>query len=359
MKKIYFYMNTLAKGGAERVIIQLARKFQDYGDKVLIITSFADEDEYVLPSDIKRVNLEKEQDFGNRLKRNIRLIGKLRKIVKNDKPDILIGFMQEPNFRVVLSTMVLKTKSLISVRNDPNREYQGEIGRFVGKFILPMANGCVFQTAEARRWFPEKLEKKSRIIYNEVAEAFFNTTYMPQKKIVTLGRLKEQKNQKMLIEAFSKIAPEFPDREVYIYGKGPLENELKSLIEEKKLTHVVHLMGTTDDVAGVLKNAELFVLTSDYEGMPNALLEALAVGVPCISTDCPCGGPRMVIEQEKNGILISPNDTQELIVQMRRILSDNSLKERLSQNGRLSAEKFQPQNVFLCWNNYIDEILNK
>lgn len=359
MKKIYFYMNNLVRGGAERVIIQLAKKFQEQGNEVLIITSFKGKDEYIIPTEINRLNLEKRQDFGNRLRRNVRLIKKLRRIIKKDKPDVLIGFMQEPNFRVILATLGLKTKCLISVRNDPDREYSGKLGKFIGRFVLPLADGCVFQTEEARQWFPIKLQKKSEIIYNEVGDAFFNVDYEPQKTIVTLGRLNQQKNQKMLIEAFSEIAADFPDRIVLIYGKGPLEKDLKDIIERKKLSQVIRLMGVTENVVNVLKNAEMFVLTSDYEGMPNALLEALAVGVPSIATDCPCGGPRMIIEQGENGILISPNDTKALAIQMKKILEDEALKKRLSQNAKLSAIKFKPSNVFSYWDRYIDEILKK
>lgn len=355
--KIFFYINNLEKGGAERVIIQLASQFCDNGSEVVIVTSYFGNDEYTVSSNIRRIVLEEEHYVENRIKRNLKLIKKLRSILKKEEPDILIAFMQEPNFRAILATKGLKTKCLISVRNDPNREYAGKIGKFIGKRILPLADGCVFQTKEAQKWFPYKLQKKSKVILNEVSECFFNVEHSPNNNIVAVGRLCEQKNHRMLIEAFSKIEKDFSEKKLLIYGTGSLKKELELLIEEKKLENKIFLMGTTNDVSQILKTAELFILSSDYEGMPNALLEALAVGVPCIATDCPCGGPKMLIEQEVNGILIPIKDTNQLTIEMRRVLSDKKLRERLGTNAKQKAKEYKPDVVFKQWEQFVKDIV--
>ena len=129
--------------------------------------------------------------------------------------------MEEPNFRAILATRGLPVKTLISVRNDPNKEYAGRLGTFVGKALLPMADGCVFQTREAQAWFPEKLQKKSKIIYNAVKEDFYHIERKPNhEEIVTCGRLTEQKNHAMLIAAFAEVAKQRPNATLRIYGEG-------------------------------------------------------------------------------------------------------------------------------------------
>ncbi len=358
-KKIYFYMNNLVKGGAERVIVQLAINFKKKGNDVKIITSFQDEDEYILPTTIERVNLEKKQDFGNRVIRNVRLIKKLRKIVKEEEPDILIAFMQEPNFRAILSTRFTKTKCLVSVRNDPKVEYAGFVGKIVSNLILPLADGCVFQTTDAKRYFSKSIQKKSRIIFNEVSELFFNVDHLPQKNIVTVGRIIEQKNQIMLINSFSKLLSSHNDRKLLIYGDGPLKKTLREYVKNIGLENYIYFMGLTDNVPDVLKKAELFVLTSNYEGLPNALLEALAVGVPSISTDCPCGGAKMVINNGENGFLIPVRNQEELTKKMRLLLDDKVLYSDFEIKSKESAKKFKPSIVFKEWEDYIENILER
>lgn len=351
--KICFYINNLGKGGAERVITELAHQFNKKLYDVVVVTSFRDRNEYILDPAVKRICLEETQDFGNRIARNVKLIRKLRHTIKTEKPDVVISFMQEPNFRAIIATAGLKTKRIISVRNDPEKEYFGKLGRFVGKVVLPFADGCVFQTEEAKKWFPKRLQTKSTIIFNEVKEQFFKTEYSPGKRIITVGRLNKQKNHELLIDAFSKIANEVLDRNVYIYGEGPLRDKLQEKIDSFGLSNRIFLMGTTNNVAEVLSTSEVFVLCSDYEGMPNALLEALAVGVPSISTDCPCGGPRMIIQNKSNGLLVKVGDADSLADALRSLINDNDFKTVISKNARETATKYKPQTIFAEWEDYI------
>ena len=356
--KIAFYINVLIKGGAERVMSQLANQFSEHGYEVYMITSFQDEEEYTLGDQVKRINLEKEQDFGDRIKRNIRLIFKLRRVLKSIKPDMIVSFMQEPNFRAILAARGLGIKNIVSVRNDPNKEYGGKIGWIVGKVLLPLADGCVFETEEARSWFPRKLQKKSKIIFNEVDKSFFDTEWHPKgQTVVTIGRLAEQKNQQMLIKAFSGIASRFPVSRLEIYGEGPLKDQLQELINTLHIQDRAFLMGNIDHVNEVLSKARVFVLPSDYEGMPNALLEALAVGVPCIATDCPCGGPRMLIKNGVNGFLISVGDAEGLQESIQTLLLDEQMAENISLAETNTARKFKSDKVYQEWNEYFELIM--
>lgn len=356
-KKIMFYINTLGKGGAERVISQLAAHFYRTGYDSVLVTSFCKEDEYPLAEGIRRISLEDEQIEQSRFKRNVTRIKKLRAICKEEKPQMLISFMGEPNFRAIIATVGLPIKTIVSVRNDPNREYAGTLGNFVGKVLLPMADGCVFQTEEAKAWFPKRLQRKSAVIMNEVAERFFEVERKPAGDIVAVGRLSKQKNHSLLLRAFTKIADKFPEEKLLIYGEGKCRESLQKEIADLGLTDKAFLMGSTSCVEEVLAQAGVFVLSSDYEGMPNALLEALAVGVPSISTDCPCGGPRMLIEHEKNGLLVPINDESAMAEAMERLLGDPAFAKKLGSAAREKAEGFRPDKVFAKWNKFVEEAI--
>ena len=355
---VLFYINVLSGGGAERVVANLANHFSEDEIKCTIVTSNYTENEYPLSDKVKRIVLNKSSKVEkNRITKNITYIRKLRKIIKTEDIDVVISFMQEPNFRAILASIGLKNKVVVSVRNDPKKEYPGILGWLLGHFVLPLADGCVFQTQEARQWFPRNMQKKSKIIQNEVAPIFFDTSAKCTKNIVTIGRLNTQKNQMLLIKAFNKIAGEFPDENILIYGKGELKGSLEKEIKKQGLENQIYLKGTTLNVEKILSEAKIFVLSSDYEGMPNALLEALAVGVPCIATDCPCGGPREIIESEKNGILIPVGDDNELAKALRYLLKNPEISKKMSEAAKKNAEKFRPNKVYQEWKEYIYKVL--
>lgn len=357
--KIFFYISTLGKGGAERVVTQLAKEFGKQDNNVTIITSFQKENEYKIPSYIRRINLLKEKDTSNKIKRNLRLISKLRKTIERDNPDLLISFMQEPNVRSIIATRGLQTKSIISVRNDPKMEYPGTIGYIISKYLLPKVDGCVFQTEDAKIFFPITLQDKSTIIFNQVDKKFFDVDKKEGEYIVSIGRLATQKNQTMLIKAFEKVTEKYPNEELLIYGQGELKEELEDEINKRGLEHNIHLMGLTSDVPKVLSKAKMFILSSDYEGMPNTLLEAMAVGLPCISTDCPCGGPRTIIEHGKDGLLVPVNDDEKLARSILLLLEDKEFSNRISKNAKKKSEIFKPSYIFKQWKDYFVEVINK
>lgn len=355
--RLMFYINTLTGGGAQRVMSNLANQFVENGDEVIFVTSFPAEGEYPLHEKVDRRNLS-EARIGSGLKRNVAYVLGLRKLVKQEKPDILLSFMGEPNYRAILAGMGLPVCTLVSVRNDPNSEYKGAVGRFLGKHVIPLADGCIFQTEQAKQWFPEKLQAKSRIIPNAVKKDFYCIERDPVPgQIVTFGRLEKQKNHKLLIDAFSDIAEEFSYAQLFIYGEGKLRGELEAQIAEKNLSDRVQLMGLTSDVPGKLKTADIFVLSSDFEGMPNALMEAMAAGVPSISTDCPCGGPEMLMTRENSGILVKTGDRKGLADAFRRTLSDTACKAFLSQGARCAAEEFMPDKIFEKWKDFFNQYL--
>ena len=357
-KTLLFYINAINGGGAERVILQLAKHFAQAGYRSVLVTSFVDDGkEYPVPENVTRLSIEQEQILQSQLKRNLSRILALRKICKEEKPAAVISFMREPNFRAILATMGLKTKRIVSVRNDPNRSYAGKLGGFVGKVLLPMADGCVFQTEDAKAWFPQRLQKKSKVIMNDVKDEFFDILRQSDGNVVSVGRLSRQKNHALLIRAYAKIADKHPDRKLLLYGKGDLHGELSQLIQQLGMQDQILLQGATQDVPAALSKAGVFVLPSDYEGMPNCLLEALAAGVPSISTDCPCGGPRALIRHGENGLLVPVGDEEALAAALDRLLSDSAFAEQLGANAREAAKDYAPDKVFCQWKQYIEECI--
>lgn len=352
MKKVALYINTMGIGGAERVMCNLANQLSENNYEVVLITSFAKEKEYVYSKNVRRVNLN-NQHIDGFLKRNIFLTWKLRHVLKKECPDVLVSFMAEPNYRSVLASLGLNNKVIISVRNDPNREYHGIIRRCLAKTLFCCADGAVFQTEDAKKWFPKTIQKKSEIIFNQVNELFYNTRCSGvRRNVVSTGRLSEQKNHKMLIHAFASIADRVSDN-LIIYGEGILRNELESLISELHMENRIFLPGVTTDVAKTIVSAKVFVLSSDYEGMPNSLMEAMALGIPCISTDCPCGGPKLLFGDRLADRLVPCGDVNVLSSQLEKMLrcdADGNVEKQL-------AERFRSEKVFCKWVSYIQSVL--
>lgn len=360
MDTLLFYINAINGGGAERVILQLAHHFADEGYRSVLVTSFVDEGkEYEVPDNITRLSIEQEEIKQSRLKRNVSRIIALRGIIKREKPVAVISFMAEPNFRALIATVGLKTKRIISVRNDPNKEYAGKIGKLVGRHILPLADGCVFQTEDAKKWFPEKLQLKSKVIINDVKEEFFNIQRKQTQNVISVGRLSAQKNHELLIDAFASIVNKHPDQKLLIYGAGALEKKIRQQIKNLGLEGRAVLMGPTNNVGAALAEARVFVLSSDYEGMPNCLMEALAAGVPCVSTDCPCGGPRALIINGENGLLVPIRDKNAMSNAIDTLLSNIQYAEKIGMKAKDYALRFHPQLIFSQWKTYVEEIIQK
>lgn len=192
---------------------------------------------------------------------------------------------------------------------------------------------------------------------NQVSPQFFDMDYSGERRnIVTVGRLNEQKNQELLIRAYSQLSDETED-ELLIYGVGPLRRHLEELIGELGLENRIHLMGLSKNVPKDIKSAKTFVLPSDYEGMPNALMEAMALRLPCIATACPCGGAEMLIENGVNGLLIPVGDEGELTQKLRLLLGDEQLRAEMGRKAGIRAESFRPARIFEDWKRYVETVI--
>lgn len=354
--KLLFYIDSMHKGGANRVMANLTDYFANSGYDVILVNDILSgqrDPEYPVNPLVNRVILDVQGS--SKAFSNLKRITKLRELIKAEKPDSVVSFMGPPNIRMLLASAFLKCRTVVSVRNDPTKEYGvGWIKRLIANVVFLLADGCVFQTEDASLYFNRCVRRKSKVIVNPVNEAFYGVDRSgTPRNIVTVGRLVPQKNHILLIDAFAKIADEFPEENLIIYGEGPLREEMEKQIADLQLTNRIFLPGSTSRVPEVLSEAKLFVLSSDFEGMPNALMEAMAVGVPVISTDCPCGGPRSLVESESQGQLVPCGDAVALSNCMKAILSSQRLQQELSIGAKKRAYDFLPERVFRQWEGFV------
>lgn len=370
-RKILFHINSLGKGGAERVVTVLSRYFVEDGFEVVIVTLWRAKEEYELADGARRINLEDELNKGTagRIGRALKRFTYLRKIIRKEAPDIVISFCNKANFRSAYSMLGMKIPLLTSVRNDPKIDYAPY--RAATRWMERKAAGCVFQTPDAKAFFAPAFQKKSRIIWNPVSEKYLlagqELSERTKEKdlkdggyIVTVGRISHQKNQLLLLKAFVRIKDQFPHLSVRIYGEDSDEGVRKMLeqyIEQQDITGKVIFMGQSDHLEKEIRDAALFVLPSDYEGMPNALMEAMALGLPVIATDCPCGGARMLIEDGVSGRLVPVGDEEQMAKAMEEMLSDQELAVLLGENARQIVGKADSHKIYEEWKMYVEQLI--
>lgn len=360
--KILFYIATMEHvGGAERVMSVIANGLCARGDDVILVNDFRHRGlEYAIDEKIERYYLT-EDNQGNYLKKNVKRIHRLRKLLKQIRPDVAISFLFMQNLRMIFASAGLKTTKIISVRNDPKREF-GEKGikKWMLNYIYGFADGIVFQTEEEKSYFSKKILKKSAIIFNPIDEKFYNIKRSNEPRdILTFGRLAKQKNQKMLIDAFRQARKAFPDERLYIYGDGELRPELETFVEDNGLSEFVFLPGRVSDVEEKLAKAKLFVLCSNYEGLPNAVMEAMAAGVPVIATSCSGGGPQTLIQDGYSGRLVECNNVSQMASALEECMENDDILTTYAENARNKAENYRTDSILDQWEDFINRSLRR
>ena len=344
--------------GAQRVMANLSFMLVENNIELILVNDYSipKEEEIELPNEAKRFILDDSKNTNKgKLRRNLYRIKKLRRILKQEKPDIALSFLEGPNKKLILASMGLHIETVISIRCNPASIYKNKIIYFIVNLIYSFSKHVVFQTKDALSFFWKKIQKKGVIINNSVSKTFFDSTYRGNSNsIVTFGRLEPEKNQMLLINAFNNIKDQIPDSELFIYGSGSLKNDLIMHSDKK-----VHIIDNVTDVISILEECKVFVLCSNTEGMPNALMEALAVGVPSVSTDCPCGGPKMLIENNVNGFLIECGDQTSLEDRMVSLLLNQELRKRISKESRQRALMFHPDKINQQWLSFFYKISHK
>lgn len=363
MEKIAFYIDNMNRGGAQRVMTNLCEHYSKKGVKVILINDYPSDGKrpvYDLSESIQRVYLQTKYEHSP-IKNNISRLKNLRNTLKSEKPDLILSFLAGPNIRVLLATIGLKQKVVVSVRNDPNVEYStGGVKKALVSRLFNRAEGCVFQTNEAKAYFSQNIQNRSKVILNPVDDRFYRTSRTPNiGEIVTAGRLDNQKRHDILIDAFAKVAEDHPQVNLIIYGEGPLRTQLEEQIRVLGLNSRISLPGNVPNLEEKLATASVFVLSSDYEGMPNALMEAMAMGLCCISTNCPCGGPQLLDGKTGAVKLIKIGDVLGLSQAMRDVIDNDELSFKMGILARERANLFKPDVIYEEWNHYLSAIVNE
>ncbi len=335
MNKIVFVVPDMAGGGTEKVITLLANEYVKRGIEVGILTFAGNEYAYPLDERVERYSAAMPSN-GNPLVRVKRLV-RMRQYFKRNKGCRIFSFSTIGTGFVVLSTLFMGRDMLVSERTDPQTCDHKPYRNFFYRF----AKCLVCQTKDGVKCFPASIRKKACVIGNpvsgELAKAYIGNR---KKEIVTAGRLQPVKNQRMLIEAFALFASRFEDYTLHFYGKGPLEDELKEQARRLGLKDKVIFHGFSGRVDMDIRESSMFVLSSNYEGVSNSMVEALALGLPVIATDCPVGGCRMYIEPGVNGLLVPVGDTQAMADAMCRLAKDTELAKKMSENAVKVREEY-------------------
>ncbi len=400
IKKIAFYIGDLGRGGAEHVIRNLAEYFYSQGVETYMVTKLKDDDEYDLSEGITRIIADiTPEEEGGRIHNLFARIRKLRRIWSDIKPDIIVSFIRKNNIMALASASPLRIPVVVSIRSAPERELAGKAVKAVSMALFRRAAGIVVLTSTAKDFFPENLRKKTVIMPNAVGSEFIDLARSQKARygivdeegidcpaeeimyngklheVITVGRIDDNKNQKMLVDAFSKAAVSHTDWTLHIYGDGDgrmdlvehvigLEREQIYRPGQKdengnyvNISDRIIFHGVTDRVADIMSERSIFVLPSKMEGMPNALIEAMVMGMACISTDCPCGGPRDLIDDGINGMLVPVDDTEAMAEKLDLLMGDEELRRKLGSKASLLSYRFNPKAVCRQWKDYLTELI--
>lgn len=355
--RIKIFISSLSGGGAERVVCNLSN-YLSQKHNVTIITMANGEPDYKLDNSIERISLD-NGNSENYILKNLKRVIKLRKILKRSDEDIYIVFLKTPSFILLTFRKLIKVPIIVSERADPSTYFnESKIKTYIMEKLYPKADGFVFQTEDAMNYYLDIIGDKGIVIPNAINEDFLREPYkgLRKKKIVSAGRFTDQKNFTLLIEAFAKVSQIHSDYELVIYGDGPQRDKLQSLTKKLGISEKVKFPGYVKNFGDHIIDASLFVLSSNFEGMPNALMEAMALGLPCISTDCSVGGPRFLINDGVNGFLTPVGDAEKLTVTMDRVLSNQILATEIGANARKISDELSYENVYNKWENYLKEV---
>lgn len=354
--KITFFIGRLSGGGAERVVANLASYlYKTHQYDISIVTLGNVDKTYPIEKSIKIYPLQTNEEKKVFLITKLIMLYRLWKYTKKNMSDVYISFLPSCILMSLSLKWLLKGKIICSERCYP--KVYGKWQSFALRKLAPLADGWIFQTKEIADCYLIN-ETKKHIIPNAINKNLYNKEHEEnmEKYITAVGRLTPQKNFSMLIKAFSHIKDKFLDYQLRIYGQGEQREELIRLIKELNCEKQVKLCGFADDINQKICNASVFVLSSLYEGIPNALLEAMAMGVPCVATDCLGGGAKLLINNEHNGLLIPSNNIDALEKSLVQLLNDREYAVRLGNNAKKIRVDYAESIVYSKWNDVICKI---
>ena len=362
--KIAFVIPTLGSGGAERVVSTLSNILCN-SFEVHIICLIKTKPFYKINDNIHvHYCLAANNDSPNivtAVLNNVKLIRKINSIIKKNDIDILLGFLTSANVLSVIAGKLQNIPVIISERNNPKNDFVPKMWKKLRDFFFPLADVIVVQTESAKSFYQKTINSnKITIIPNPIStdftpEAVTDSNHNSKKNIVlNVGRLHPQKAQDVLIRAFSNSQNK--NWMLYLVGEGESRNDLETLISTLNLKEKVKLLGSVEEIQKVYSEAKIFAFSSIFEGFPNALIEAMHFGLPCISTNCPTGPSELIYDGE-NGFLINVNDTKALTDKLNILMEDSELRISFGQKAQSTVSKFNAENIAQEWIKSINSCL--
>ncbi len=359
MKKILIYTMTMVKGGAEKTIANLSNNLIDTYD-VTIVTNIKCKCEYQLNKKIKLLNID---DVDKSKEKNIKKIftklsqkrsKKLKEIVKLEKPDLIIAFLPEAAIRA----LALKTDIpvIISIRNHPTSEFK--LTKFIRDHYYKKATSIIVQDDSYKKYLNKNVQDKLITIPNFLTNEYIKNIrkLKKEKRIIAASRLEKQKNLSLLIKAFSLLDKRFDEYTLLICGGGSLKEKLEKEVKKLGLENRVSLIGRVDNPQENILKSTLFVLPSNYEGMPNALMEAMACGMPVITTRSTEVIDSLVKDNE-NGIIIPINDLHILKEKIEYLLDSEDLRKKIGNNASKIKDIYSEDAIMKKWTKVIKKYI--
>lgn len=371
---IIFVTASLNSGGSERVMSLLANSLAQGGHDVEIVCVNKPIVFYPIETSVK-VWLVANEIGNNSLHRKAAW---LRKHVETVKPDVVIAFMTSVYCMTLASLAGIRVPVITSERIDPC--HSDFFRKLIRMLILPLTSHHVVQTEHIRNYYPSFIRKKTSIIYNPVNDEVFkspdglqvqgenaassvqssNTPIEVREevklnRIISVGRLTEQKNQEMMIRAFAKVSDKFPDWQLVIYGEGPMRGSLELIVDSLEMQDRVLLPGRTEHVIEELRKSKIFCLSSDFEGMSNAMIEAICTGLPIVITNV--SGVSELVEDGKSGYVVPCGDVEQLALALQKVMSNSDIQETMSEFNLKKADMFKLGNIVDQWELLIQKVV--
>ena len=356
MNKIAFLTSTLEYGGATKIMIELANYLSDYFE-VSIINYGDNMVFYDIDNSIRVISAPHTACTIPKI-RLIKQMIQTRAFLKQYSFDAIIAFGNTEKLLAVYSMIGRKTKVIISERQDPFNYVPGKKHTMWLRYEL--ADGCVFQTVGAMKYFSHRVEKKSVVIPNFIEIGDYQFVPMNKKrKIISFSARFElrQKRQDIMIKAMRIVADLHPDWKLYFWGDGPDKKAAEQMVKKYKLDDNVIFAGKTKNIFDKIYESSIFVLTSEYEGIPNALLEAMAIGIPVVSTKCSPGGAELLIKNDVNGKLTAVNDPCNIASAICEYIDDPVAADKMAINAVDVKNTYSPQKILPLWKQFINRII--
>ncbi|HNP84184.1 MAG TPA: glycosyltransferase family 4 protein [Nitrospira sp.] len=364
--RITLVISTFGAGGAERVMAVMANHWAEHGYDITLVTlARSDEDFYPLHPAVQRVGLgvmKVSSGLREALWNNLVRLKQLRDAIRLSRPDVVISFIERTNILVLLSTIGLPVPIVACERIDPRHHSIGPVWSGLRRCLYRRAASLVVQTEGLRSWAEGFVPARSvHVIPNPIAivseEASAERTTGGRSKCVSaLGRLVPQKGFDTLLQAFAHCIRTHADWSLTIVGEGPERSQLEALSARLGIEDRVSLIGRRSNPFPILRQTDLFVLSSRYEGFPMALVEAMACRLPVISTDCP-SGPRDIIRDGVDGILVPPNDVSALTQAMTRLMENSDERHRLRMRAGEVVDRFSTARIMALWEELVTDVV--